>query len=411
MTNIQRFESSLGTTKQQLAGLLASIDGREATEDERTRINGLIAEAKVTSAALERARNDKSQLDAITGLLEGDGLTPVGPGQARRAATLGAQLTQSDGYRRFREGKNTRPSAWNFSALLDLGATTLTESAGSGGALALPDVRPGIVPGPQPPVVVANLFAPGTTTATAITYLREKTFTNAAAPVLEGGTKPESALVFESVTDPLRKIAHWLPATDEILEDVDQLTAYIDARLRGGVQLVEDHQLLHGTGVAPELLGLLTRTDLAPPLTAGAGESAADAIARQIAAVQTLSQLVCDGVILNPSDYLLMSLVKTSTGEYLSSGPFQAPITPVLWGRSLALSPECPSGTAIVGAFKAAAQLFRHGNGLRVEASNSHQDFFIKNLVAIRAEERLALAVYKPLGIGTVSFVLPAPTV
>jgi hypothetical protein len=44
--------------------------------------------------------------------------------------------------------------------------------------------------------------------------------------------------------------------------------------------------------------------------------------------------------------------------------------------------------------------VFANG-GLRVEASNSHQDFFIKNLVAIRAEERLALAVYRPAAFGT----------
>ena len=60
------------------------------------------------------------------------------------------------------------------------------------------------------------------------------------------------------------------------------------------------------------------------------------------------------------------------------------------------------AGTALVGAFKTAAQLFRKG-GLRVEASNSHSDFFTKNLVAIRAEERLALAVYRSAAFGTVT--------
>jgi HK97 family phage major capsid protein len=60
------------------------------------------------------------------------------------------------------------------------------------------------------------------------------------------------------------------------------------------------------------------------------------------------------------------------------------------------------AGTALVGAFKTAAQIFRKG-GVRVEASNSHADFFVKNLVAIRAEERLALAVYRPAAFGEVT--------
>ena len=73
-----------------------------------------------------------------------------------------------------------------------------------------------------------------------------------------------------------------------------------------------------------------------------------------------------------------------------------------LWGLNVAVSPVIPLGTALVGCFKTAAMLFRRG-GLRVEVSNSYSDFFIKNLVAIRAEERLALAVYRPSAFGSVT--------
>src|SRR5262249_8405608 len=149
----------------------------------------------------------------------------------------------------FKENKHTRGSVWGFSTLLDLRAATLTEDPASGGSLILPQRVPGIIPGPTGPVVMGDLFAPGTTTTNAVTYMREKVATNAAAPVLESGVKPESALTFEAVTDALRKIAHWLPATDEILEDEPTLASYIDARLRLGLQLAEDHQLLHGDGV------------------------------------------------------------------------------------------------------------------------------------------------------------------
>src|SRR5262249_3527123 len=142
--------------------------------------------------------------------------------------------------------------------------TTLTEDPASGGGLVVPDVQPGIIPLPTRKIVVADLLAPGTTTSNAVTFMEETTFTNAAAPVAEGTAKPESALVFTQKTESVRKLAHWLPVTDEILEDVAQLTSYINQRLRLGVQLAEDDQLLNGNGTAPNLLGLLNRTGLAP---------------------------------------------------------------------------------------------------------------------------------------------------
>jgi HK97 family phage major capsid protein len=106
---------------------------------------------------------------------------------------------------------------------------------------------------------------------------------------------------------------------------------------------------------------------------------------------------------MNPSDWTKVALLKTTTNEYLGDSPFQAPTQASLWGRPVAKTPAMPAGTALVGAFRSGgAQLFQRG-GLRVEASNSHVDFFIKNLVAIRAEIRASLAVFRPVAFGTVT--------
>jgi HK97 family phage major capsid protein len=104
---------------------------------------------------------------------------------------------------------------------------------------------------------------------------------------------------------------------------------------------------------------------------------------------------------MNPGNWAVTALLKTTTGEYLGGGPFVQAVQPQLWGMPVAVTPAQAAGTAWVGAFNAACQIFRRG-GFRVEASNSHQDFFVKNLVAIRAEERLALCVYRPGAIGSV---------
>jgi hypothetical protein len=112
---------------------------------------------------------------------------------------------------------------------------------------------------------------------------------------------------------------------------------------------------------------------------------------------------------MNPRDWAATIMMKTTTGEYYTGGPFASIQAPTLWGLPVAFSPVVPAGTAIVGAFQQGAQVFWRG-GIRVEASNSHADFFIRNLVAIRAERRFALCVYRPAAFAKVTNLNSAPT-
>jgi HK97 family phage major capsid protein len=391
----------------------AHEENRETTDEERAAVQALVTEAETIKGKIARAKGDDDQRAAIERLSQGIGLVPhTGPAAGNPAArlSLGQQFVRSPEYEFFRKGGHRAQSAWRSPSvelhghpLYDQRAATITSDPASGGALLIPQYLPGILPLPTRPLVVADLFAPGTATSNAITFMREKTFTNAAAAVAEGAAKPESAITFEAVTDPVRKLAHWLPVTEEMLEDEAQIASYIDARLRIGVQLTEDDQLLNGSGVAPNLLGVLATPGLGAAVPVGvAPATAADAIFQQMMALAWSSFLMPDGIVMNPADWGQIALTKTSTGEYLGGGPFVATPTPTLWGLPVAVTPAMVANTVLVGAFKTGAQIFRRG-GIRVEASNSHQDFFIKNLVAIRAEERLALAIYRPSAFGTVT--------
>jgi HK97 family phage major capsid protein len=394
----------------------AETESRATTKEERDAVDGLVAEANVLREKLAAATGDSEQLKAIKKLTEGMGLKPATDGAlplASRRMSMGQQFVRAAEYDFFRKGNHRVQSAWRSPSVelfshtsgLDMHATTITEDPASGGALILPQYLPGILPLLFKPLRIADLFAPGTTTSNAIAYMREKTFTNAAAPTLEGATKPESALIFDAVTDPVRKIAHFLPVTEELLEDEPAIASYIDARLRLGVELIEDDQLLHGTGVAPQLTGLANVVGLAPALGPPvAPAQAADIILQQIMAIAATSFLMPDAIAMNPSDWTSIALLKTTQGAYLGGGPFNPSPTPVLWGLPVSLTPTVTAGAAWVGAFKQGGQIFRRG-GMRVEASNSHVDFFIKNLVAIRAEERLVLAVYRPQAFGQAKFV------
>jgi HK97 family phage major capsid protein len=117
-------------------------------------------------------------------------------------------------------------------------------------------------------------------------------------------------------------------------------------------------------------------------------------------------------VIVNPTDWEAIRLAKDTANQYYGGGPFQGPYsgtgrnfdasnqistaTDSLWNKLVYVTGALGAGTAIVGS-SSSAQVFRRG-GISVEATNSHNDYFQRNLVAIRAEERLALAVYRPNG-------------
>lgn len=274
-------------------------------------------------------------------------------------------------------------------------ATTLDETSGSGGQLIVTDYRPGVLPLLFKRLVIADLLASGTTESNSITYMRETTFTNAAAAVAEGAPKPESTLIFDQVSDLVRKIAHWLPITDEMLEDVAQARSYIDARLRLGLDITEEDQLLNGSGTAPNVQGLLNRSGLTTATVRSGSVTNAEAIFTAMMATFNGSFVMPTGTVMNPANWQTTQLSKDGEGRYYGSGPFAGPQAPTLWGLPVVVTPSIVANTGFTGAFNSAAQVFRKG-GVRVEASNSHSDFFVRNLTAIRAEERLALAVYRP---------------
>jgi HK97 family phage major capsid protein len=418
--NIAALERDRDAKKQEGLALLArsaqtaEAENRAFTDEERSAIQAITEQGRQLEVRIAAARSDQAMLDDLTRLgsvTVGSGLTPAAAAARTRGRvlSLGEQFVASPEYEFFRKGLHRSSSTWR-SPSVELAdprqgfhATTLTEDPASGGALVVPQYIPGIVQLPNRPLVVADLFAPGTTTSNLISYMQETAFTNAANAVLEGAAKPESALTFVAVQDPVRKIAHWLPVTEEMLEDVPQISSYINARLVLGVQIEEDDELLNGTGVAPELLGITKRAGLAADVVRVDPATNADAILAQIFAIYTSAFLMPDGIVMNPTNWAKTALAKSSTGEYIGAGPFDSGLqAQTLWGLPVAVTPNQLLGSGFVGAFKTAAQIFRKG-GIRVEASNSHVDFFIKNLVAIRAEERLALAVYRPGAFGEVT--------
>jgi HK97 family phage major capsid protein len=417
-------KASVLIEKTQRAATQVDGDGkvtssRPFTAEESGAINAALAEAETIQKRLTAMQGDAELLNRVRSLRDPSAstalarTTPSAIVPNDRRSSIGQQLAQHVEFQDWiKHGGHKRSGAWSSPAVecavpwATMRATTITEDPTSGGKLVVPQYLPGIVATLFRRLMVADLMASGTSTSNAIIYMVETTFTNAASPTAEGTAKPESALVFDQRTDPVQKIAHWIPVTEELLEDVSAIQAYIDARLQLGVQLAEEDQLLNGNGTPPNILGIMNRTGLATPVARNAGatppETNADALLRQITAIATTAFVYPDGVIVNPTNWFSTITMKATTGEYIGGGPFSPVPFANIWGTPVAITPAIALNTALVGAFGTMSQVFRKG-GIRVEASNSHQDYFIKNLVAIRAEERLALAVYRPGAFGKVT--------
>lgn len=387
------------------------VKGRLMTAEERQAVQTIIDDANSIKARIASAKSEAALSSEIarltTGMTTADAMTT----DRIVRKSLGQQWTDSEAGQFFTKKRHQGSRNWASPAVelwtpnLDIRATTLGEGVGSGAALVIPEYQPGIVSLLFKKLTIRDLLAAGTTMSNAIIYMQETAFTNAAATVAEGAAKPESALVFAQKTEIVTKIAHWLPVTEEMLEDVNQISSYINARLALGVQLTTEDQLLNGNGTAPNLLGLLARPGLTPPVLLVAPDTNADVMFKAMMKVFNASFVMPDGHVMNPANWQTTALLKDTMGRYLGMGPFQPAPIPTLWGLPVDVTPSIAAGTGLTGAFATQAQVFANG-GLRVEASNSHQDFFIKNLVAIRAEERLALAVYRPGAFGTATGLL-----
>jgi len=313
-----------------------------------------------------------------------------------RRKSLGQVVTDSDEVKALMANATKRGRA-TVSVKAIISALT-TDADGSAGDLLIPQRVDGIVAPPTRRMTVRDLLTPGRTAGNAIQYVKETGWTNNAATVSEtsGAAKPQSDIKFDVVNTSVTTIAHWVKATKQILDDVPQLQSYVDGRLRYGLMYVEENQLLNGGGTGTDLNGIYTQasTYSAPISPTMAGNLTKIDVIRLAILQAALAEYPVTGIVMHPSDWTDIELTKTDTGTYLFTNP-QNSTEPRLWRLPVVETQAMTLDRFLVGAFKLGAQIFDREDS-NVEISTEDQDNFIKNLVTIRAEERLALAVYRP---------------
>lgn len=305
--------------------------------------------------------------------------------EAEERKSLGRMVTEHEDFKSYAEG--------GAAGTVKLSLKAVTSDAASGGTLITPDRRPEIIGLPRQQLRVRDLLTPGRTTSNSIEYPKQVTRTNAAAPVAEGAQKPESNYAWEVENAPVRTIAHWVPVSRQAMDDIPQLESLIDGELRYGLDDVEDAELLLGDGTGQHLNGLYTQASAYAAPIAIAGATRIDQLRLALLQVE-LADYAPDGMVLHPTSWASIELTKTSDGAYIFANPLGI-AGPVLWGRPVVSTKRIGDGNFLVGAFKLAAQIFDRME-TEVRVSDQDRDNFIKNMLTVRAEKRLALAVRRP---------------
>ena len=250
-----------------------------------------------------------------------------------------------------------------------------------------------VVTGARTPLVIRDLFAAETISGSTLVYLVEGAIEGAPAATNEGSKKPQVHFADPTPkTVSLAKIAAFIKESDEYKDDYAFLESAINGRLLYHLGLVEQNKLVY------DLLNTSgIQSDTTSLTAASTAAQIADVILKEAMDVQEQSGFPADAIVINPTDWYKLRIGKDGENRYYGNGYFSEQSIPNLWGIPVCVTTATSAGTIIVGAFKTCGSVVQKG-GVGLDMTNSDQDDFVKNLMTIRAEERLALAVRRPAG-------------
>ncbi|MCA1569792.1 MAG: phage major capsid protein [Chloroflexi bacterium] len=272
-------------------------------------------------------------------------------------------------------------------------------------------------------LTVADLVTKGSTESDTVEFVRVTSKTNAAAPVPEAttsatpglggvavgaydathGVKPESALALEIVSTTVKTIAHWMPITKRAASDAGQIRTLVDNFLRYGLEEELEDQIISGSGAGENFTGILNTAGIS---TVGSAGTDLDAIVDAIRVVRVTGRRRPTALVIHPNDWYSTGflLSKATDGTYLVGDP-RASVDQLntLWGLTVVTSEAITENTALVGDFRQAVLWEREG--ISISMTDSHNDFFVRNLLAILAEMRAAFGVLDAQAFCTVTAV------
>lgn len=411
-------------------GTLAQAEKR-STEDEG-RLDALLAEFNDLGPKVEReatiqdsaakAQKMSESRGRVSGVVPG----PVAEQKAAAPQSIGRKFAQAEAIQEWRTSPGRRSDAVDVGSFRpELTADSMSPAEQRAlvytGALPadmiLPSFVPGVFRGIEAPLSMRDVLISGSTTADAITFMRELTFTNAAVEVAQAtatagatGLKPESALTFEQATAPVVTIAHWIPITRQTIDDAPQLQTYVEQRLITGLARREDAQILNGDGTGANMTGILTTTGVqainaahftaTPVRDAGFSNENINRLRRAKRMVRVTGMAVPNFVVLHPVQLETFETLTDAQRNYLIGDVIGGGAVNRLWGMRVVESENIATTTALVGDGTMAAVWDRQQARVLIDTIN---DQFVRNMLTLLAEERLALAVYRPSAFAAVT--------
>jgi HK97 family phage major capsid protein len=372
-----------------------------AKSDQQIKDHGKVSEdLKNEIAELgKKAEKSEKEMDARLGQVE-QLVTEAAKGAkgSKDRRTLGDIVVGSDAVKQFAKLQGIDGSGpvklrrKGQSDLIELKDITSGSASAGDGIWSFRD--PDIVSDPYRPRMIRDLIPTIPVNSNLIEWVQTNVRTNNASMVSETGTKPQSDLTYDRKETPVRKIAHYFKTSAEVLADFARLRGEINVEGFEMLKQVEEDQLMSGDGTGINILGLIPQATTFDISAVQVGDQYVDVLRRAILQVRQ-SFYGATGIVLNPADWAAIELLKDSDNRYLfSTATSGAPAR--LWGLPVSESDAMPAGEFMVGAFRTAATIYDR-MAAAVYISTENEDDFITNMVSILFEERLALAVKRPL--------------
>lgn len=313
------------------------------------------------------------------------------PEQAEASKSIGEKFVLTKSFAEFakdvRGGKRVRETFSTKAATTSTTTTGVTDNfLGGMGSL------PGVISSPSRRLIVESLIPHIPVTAGAMDMVKENSFTNGAASVAEGAAKPESTFEFEKYNVSLETVAHWTKISEQLAADAPAVAAFINARMQYGLQNKIDGQIITGTGTSGQISGFLKSgnyTDYSSSITIETGDTLIDFAAKIMAELEAAEYLP-EYIVLNPKDWTALTLLKDTQKRYILGGPGSAS-EKQLWGVPVRTTSAMTRGKYLIADFGLGAAILDRQE-LSVDIDREKDDF-TKNLLTIRVERRLALAV------------------
>lgn len=354
----------------------------------------LMADLKAMGDEFASIQKEMSKTtDALTAI-EQKGVK-IDKGQKQK--TLGEQFIESEQFKSFRAGNATKCKVEFKNTIIGEGGSPQNPTD----TIVPRDDMRGIVGGAFRQLRILDAIPVGATGSNTVHYTRELLFTNAAAETAEAAQKPETTLTFESVDESVRTIAHFIKVSKQVLDDAPMLQSYVDQRMRYGVNLRVEQQIIAGNGTSPNLSGITT-TGNHTDATVVSGDTNFD-LANRMKYQVVAADYQPDFYMMNPVDWgtLERTHVSATDNRYVGAdgavGYINNGLVPTLWGLPVVVSNSVTSGTIICMASD--ATMYWNRQGTTVEIFEQNEDDVEKNLLTIRGEARGAFGVFRPAAV------------